>query len=100
MLPLAIRYNVQYAMVCKCGCGEHFVARSKSPPGGGDLFIPEYRRGHHPNCRRTQTGNIPVWNGGKKKGDHPSLSRMGFQAGSAHWNWQEDKNPDWFAPDF
>jgi len=89
-------------VTCKCGCGETFnafpVYRPKSE--GGGLRVAEYKRGHHPNCRKTQTGKVPAWNAGMRKGDHPSLERMGFQFGNEHWNWRDDQNPDWFAPDF
>ena len=92
--------DVYVPTTCKCGCGQKFLARQKWANDGSGLFIPEYKRGHHPNCRKTQTGKKPAWNKGKKKGDHPSLTRMGFQYGNKHWNWQEDQNPDWFDPDF
>jgi hypothetical protein len=75
-------------VTCQCGCGEQFRAfpiyRNKSE--GGGLRVPEYRRGHHPNCRKTQTGNVPVWNKGLQKGDHPSIERMGFQVGHKPYN--------------
>jgi 5-methylcytosine-specific restriction endonuclease McrA len=83
---------------CRCGCKEQFDARYLWKDGRG--YYPSYKRGHHPNCRKTQTGRKPPWNKGKKKGDHPSLKRMGFQRGNKHWNWQEDQNPDWFSPSF
>jgi 5-methylcytosine-specific restriction endonuclease McrA len=83
---------------CRCGCKEPFEARYLWRGGRGRY--PSYKRGHHPNCRKTQTGRKPPWNKGKKKGDHPSLKRMGFQRGNKHWNWQEDQNPDWFSPSF
>lgn len=53
--------------ICLCGCGQPCVAN--------------YKRGHHPNCRKTQTSNKPAWNKGLSKGDHPSMARMGFQPG-------------------
>lgn len=72
---------------CKC-CGIAFKAfpvyRPKSE--GGGLFTPEYKRGHHPNCRKTQTQNKKTWNTGIKKGDHPSTLRMGFQIGHPNYN--------------
>lgn len=75
-------------VVCKCGCGEVFLAfpvyRSKSE--GGGLRVPEYKRGHHPNCRKAQLGNVPTWNKGLTKADHPSISRMGFQPGHKPYN--------------
>ena len=72
---------------CKC-CGEAFKAfptyRSKAQ--GGGLQIPEFKRGHHPNCRKTQTQNKVAWNKGIKKGDHPSTLRMGFKLGHPQYN--------------
>ena len=75
-------------VVCKCGCGEEFnafpVYRSRAE--GGGLFTKEYKRGHHPNCKKTQTQNKPTWNKGMTKNDHPSIARMGFQPGHAPYN--------------
>lgn len=75
-------------VICKCGCGKEFKAfpvyRSKAE--GGGLRVPEYYRGHNPNCRKTQAGNVPVWNKGLRKGDHPSIDRMGFQPGHEPYN--------------
>ena len=69
---------------CKCGCGVEFrafpVYRKKAD--GGGLRIPEYQRGHHPNCKKPRE----PWNKGLKKGDHPSLERMGFQPGHEPFN--------------
>jgi len=71
-------------VTCACGCGEQFSAfpvyRLKSE--GGGLRIPEYKRGHHPNCRKLK----PAWNKGLTKADHPSISRMGFQPGHKTYN--------------
>lgn len=100
MLKFGIKSRRHYAVICKCRCGERFMAYAKCPQGGGSLYIPEYKRGHHPNCRKNQTGSLPAWNAGKKKGDHPALARMGFQFGRGHWNWRDDQNPNWFARDF
>ncbi|MCK0507912.1 HNH endonuclease [Aromatoleum anaerobium] len=77
-------------VTCACGCGETFSAfptyRSKAE--GGGLRVPEYKRGHHPNCRKSQTGRAEPWNKGMKKADHPSIERMGFQPGHApHNDW-------------
>jgi hypothetical protein len=77
-------------VVCSCGCGETFMAfpvyRKKSE--GGGLRVPEYKRGHHPNCRKSQNGNAPAWNKGLTKQDHPSIKRMGFQKGHPpHNDW-------------
>lgn len=98
MLDLGFVSGEYYSVTCKCGCRNRFLARAKYGPRGGGVVVPEYKRGHHPNCRKTQTGNIPAWNSGKKSGDHPSMWRMGFQRGDKHWNWQKDKNPDWLDP--
>lgn len=100
MLTPKISFGERYSVTCICGCKERFLAFAKYAKDGGGLYIPEYKRGHHPNCRKTQIGNIPAWNAGKKKDDHPSLERMGFQYGNKHWNWREDQNPDWFDPSF
>lgn len=69
--------------ICRCGCGERFEARLsyRHRDEQGRATYPVYKRGHHPNCRKTQTGNVPAWNKGLKKGNHPSLERMGFQLG-------------------
>lgn len=76
------------SVICKCGCGTEFSAfpvyRSKAD--GGGLRVPEYCRGHHPNCLKSQTSNSPAWNKGLKKGDHPSIDRMGFQPGHQPYN--------------
>ena len=81
-------------VVCACGCGETFSAfpvyRSKSE--GGGLRVPEYKRGHHPNCRKTQTGKDTPWNKGLTKADHPSIERMGFQPGHVPYNDWSDVN--------
>lgn len=75
-------------VTCACGCGGAFEAfpvyRSKSE--GGGLRVPEYKRGHSPNCRKTQAGKLPAWNAGLSKADHPSISKMGFQPGHAPYN--------------
>jgi 5-methylcytosine-specific restriction enzyme A len=73
---------------CLCGCGKTFTPRLKQT--GGKSFYPEYARGHHPNCRKTQTGKDGTsWNAGLKIGDHPSLKRMGYQPGhQPHTTWE------------
>lgn len=75
-------------VTCACGCGEKFSAfpvyRSKAE--GGGLRVAEYKRGHHPNCRKAQTGNKPAWNKGLTKEDHPSIARMGYQPGHEPYN--------------
>ena len=76
------------SITCACGCGEIFLAfpvyRNKTD--GGGLRVPEYKRGHHPNTRKNQTGVVPPWNRGLIKTDHPSISRMGFQSGHQPYN--------------
>jgi hypothetical protein len=77
-------------VTCACGCNEKFTAfpvyRRKSE--GGGLRVPEYKRGHHPNCRTMQTGTKPAWNKGLTKNDHPAIQRMGFQPGhEAYCDW-------------
>lgn len=75
-------------VVCKCGCGESFSAfptyRSKAE--GGGLRVPDYKVGHNPNCKKSQFGKVPTWNKGLRKGDHPSIDRMGFQPGHEPYN--------------
>ena len=84
-----------FLTTCKCGCGEEFSAFPVYRPRseGGGLQVPDYKRGHHPNCRKTQAGNIPAWNAGLTKEDHPSIVKMGFQ-------FQPDRNPNWLSPTF
>ena len=69
--------------ICACGCGETFypfpIYRPKKE--GGGLAYPKCIRGHHPNCKNTTFGKTPAWNKGMKKGEHPSLERMGFRKG-------------------
>jgi hypothetical protein len=79
---------VYQTKVCQCGCKERFKARLnyRHRDRNGKATFPIYKRGHHPNCRKTQTGNIPAWNDGLTKADHPSLERMGFQPGHEPFN--------------
>lgn len=71
---------------CQCGCGQSFKPRLKKK--AGEVTFPSCIRGHHPNCRKTQTGGKKPWNAGLKKEDHPSIKRMGFQPGHApHTTW-------------
>lgn len=73
---------------CQCGCGQQFKAfpTYRSKTDGGGLRVPEYMRGHHPNCRKTQTCHKSAWNKGLSKADHPSIARMGFQPGHQPYN--------------
>jgi hypothetical protein len=76
--------------VCACGCGEQFNARLnyRNRDAAGKAAYPDYKRGHHPNCQKNNTANKPAWNAGLRKGDHPSLERMGFQPGhEAFCDW-------------
>lgn len=87
-MPTSKAQQNRVPVICKCGCGETFtpfpVYRPKAE--GGGLKTPEYKPGHNPNCRKTQ--NVAGWNRGMKKGDHPSLERMGFQVGhEAFCDW-------------
>lgn len=74
--------------ICACGCGQTFypfpIYRPKSE--GGGLYTAEYIRGHNPKSKSTIFGAVPAWNAGLKKGDHPSLDRMGFQPGHEPYN--------------
>lgn len=49
------------------------------------MRYPEYIRGHHPNTT-ANTAKRAGWNRGMKKGDHPSLERMGYQPGHKPFN--------------
>jgi hypothetical protein len=64
---------------CGCGCGKLFRPAQKNQ--NGVSFFPEYARGHHPNCRKTQTLNKKPWNTGLTKESHPRIAKMGFQKG-------------------
>lgn len=82
-------HGKQYAtveMVCACGCGQTFYPVPKYHPKskGGGKWFPQYIRGHHPSCRNGISG--PAWNKGLTKGDHPSISRMGYQPGHKPFN--------------
>jgi 5-methylcytosine-specific restriction endonuclease McrA len=72
--------------ICQCGCGEEFPARLnyRHRDKNGKATYPTYKRGHHPNCRKTQT--VAGWNAGLTKNDHPSIERMGYQPGHAPFN--------------
>lgn len=69
--------------LCLCGCGIEFNARInyRIRDENGKPTFPAYKRGHHPNCRATQTSSKEPWNRGLSKEDHPSISKMGFQPG-------------------
>jgi hypothetical protein len=78
--------------ICICGCGEEFRARLsyRLRDEAGRPAFPAHKRGHHPKCRETQTGEKPAWNAGLRKGDHPSIERMGFQIGhEPHNDWSK-----------
>jgi len=93
--------RIKIATQCACGCGKTFYpfplydspAIKKNPTNyieikgerGGSLYIPKYIRGHHPNT----SAHVPKgWNKGMKKGDHPSIERMGYQTGhEPYGNW-------------
>jgi len=85
---------------CICGCGEQFTAFPLYDQGKGKgLRTPEYKRGHHPNCRKTQLDSVPVWNKGLTKTENDTVGRQGKKAGQ-HWRFDPEQNPDWFAIDF
>lgn len=66
------------------------------------MRVPEYQRGHHPNCRRVQFGGkgFKPWNTGlSAKAGHAAVGNLG-RRGKAHWNFDPEQNPDWFAADF
>lgn len=92
--------EARVTMTCKCGCAQKFSAFPVYTNGrGGGLRVPEYKRGHHPNCRKSQLGNVPVWNKGLKKDAVESVGRQG-KHGPAHWNYDAELNPDFFSPHF
>ncbi len=68
---------------CLCGCGTQFepFPIPISLKNGGGYKYADYMVGHHPGPAKSQFGKVPAWNKGLKKGDHPSLARMGFQEG-------------------
>lgn len=74
--------------ICQCGCRSEFNARAtyRHRDEDGHPGFAIYKRGHHPNCRKTQTSNKPAWNAGLTKHDHPSIERMGFQPGHEPFN--------------
>lgn len=88
-------------VLCQCGCESKFLAfptyRSKAE--GGGLRVPDFKRGHHPNCKKTQLSSRPVWNKGLRKETNAAVNRQG-KRGLGHWNFDADQNPDWFAVDF
>lgn len=87
------------SITCKCGCGEQFLAFPIYDIGKGKgLRTPEYKRGHHPNCRKAQFGDSP-WNKGLTKESSHSVGRQGA-SGPDHWKYDSEQNPDWFAEDF
>jgi len=76
--------------VCACGCECKFEARLnyRHKDENNKPTFPIYKRGHHPNCKKTNTANKPAWNAGLTKSDHPSIERMGFQPGhEAFCDW-------------
>lgn len=75
--------------LCACGCGNEFTPRLnyRHKDENGKPSFPIYKRGHHPKCRGTQTSTWEkAWNAGLKKGDHPSIERMGYQPGHKPYN--------------
>ena len=85
-------------VICKCGCKQKFRAFPVYDKGKEKgLRVPEYKRGHHPNCRKHQT--VSAWNKGLSKKVNPSVGRQG-KSGEDHWNYDSEQNPDWFSKDF
>jgi len=74
--------KVRKEYTCQCGCGETFYPFPVYGKKGEGLIYPIYKRGHHPNCRKSK----PAWNKGLKKGDHPSIEKTGFQKGHKPYN--------------
>lgn len=71
--------------ICACGCKTAFspFPMPIAMKNGGGYRYADYIVGHHPNGNKGQYGKArdSGWNRGLKKGDHPSLERMGFQRG-------------------
>ena len=79
--------KIKFLFVCQCGCGEIFTpfpVYNKNTVGWkfGKLIYPMYKVGHNPACKKGYT----PWNKGLKKGDHPSIDRMGYQPGHKPYN--------------
>lgn len=98
-----MRKPVFQIKTCACGCGDDFKSNRtyyKRGPDGGPTF-PDFKPGHDPNSKKNTFGNIPAWNAGRKKGDHPSMDRMGFQKGHAafcdwsHLHERQRNDPDY-----
>jgi len=95
-----LKYLEKYETLCQCGCGITFLGTATYRTKGGGLSLPEYHRGHNPNCRNSQFGEVTAWNKGLRKGDHPSIDRMGYQPGHkpyndwSHVNAMLKENPD------
>lgn len=88
-------------VICKCGCNQEFRAFPVYKNGkGGGLKVPEYKRGHHPNCRKNQKiiNSVP-WNKGLNSKEFESIGRQG-KSGINHWNYIPEQNPNWFSKDF
>lgn len=87
-MGISKQQKTREARICACGCEQTFypfpIYRPKRD--GGGLRWPLFMRGHNPAAKKTTFGNVPAWNVGLKKGDHPSLERMGFRPGHEPFN--------------
>lgn len=88
--------------ICACGCEQVFEpfplyindAIRKNPENyteikgkRSNLFISRFKRGHSPLANRFSGES---WNRGLKKGDHPSMDKIGFQVGHPAYNdWSQ-----------
>jgi len=74
--------KLRFILMCQCGCGELFTPFPVYKKGCPGLYYAQYKVGHHPNLSKSK----PAWNKGLKKGDHPSIERMGYQPGHKPYN--------------
>jgi len=102
-------------VICRCGCETQFkafpiysnsrVRRSIESytivigDNGASLYVPKFRRGHHPNCQATNFINLAPWNKGLTGKESRSISRQG-RRGNEHWNFDPRMHPDYFSEDF
>ena len=77
--------KLRFILMCQCGCGELFAPFPVYKKGVKGLYYAKYKRGHHPNTRKTQTNNKTPWNKGLTK-DHPTVARICFQKGHKPFN--------------
>lgn len=84
-MGISKRQKLRFIMVCQCGCGRLFTPFPVYKKGVEGLVYPRFMVGHNPRSKETRLAGDP-WNKGLKKGDHPSLERMGFQPGHEPYN--------------